>query len=357
VRRFYFQQHVLPGHGRKGIRSRNVAIRAFALMSVYLAQQLQQAGVEGAPRIGHMTLARQEGFMRWCRDKHSLSGKTISIYLSSIKAGVRFAARPRLVTDVRGREREVQVLDRIHHIEDGEAAVAKVTHLPRSQPRSWIPNDEELARFIAACDVEHVFRYIILQLNTWARPEAICELSVTRQVDFGAGTVDMNPPGRAQNNKIRPRIPLTDNLRGWLLHWNLDRPIIWTGAHSGQKAGADPRPIRRIDNRTLARIAKRAGIEGTFTKYTLRHYMATRVRRVEGIPVEREQRAAWMGHTDPHYRTTEQWYESHDPDHLVNVARAIDAIMLRLDQIGSKTVFSPNSRPSSGLVLLKRKDN
>ena len=28
--------------------------------------------------------------MRWCRDEHELSGKTISTYLSYIKAGFRF---------------------------------------------------------------------------------------------------------------------------------------------------------------------------------------------------------------------------------------------------------------------------
>jgi hypothetical protein len=77
--------------------------------------------------------------------------------------------------------------------------------------------------------------------------QAIIELSVLQQVDFAMGIVTLNPP-RPQNKKRRPRIRLTDNLRGWLLHWNLDKPITYFG-----------RPVGRVDNRTLKRLAAKAG--------------------------------------------------------------------------------------------------
>ena len=298
-----------------------------------------------APKAGDLSLARQHGFMLWCRDKHGLSAKTISTYLSTIKAALRFAAKPRLIRDARGREREAKILSTVPYVDDSEESVSKVTRLARSKPRGWIPTDGELAALISQCegdDLEHVFRYVIIALNTWARPEAICELSVRRQVNFERGTIDLNPPGRIQNKKVRPLIRLTDNLRGWLLHWDLDYPILYKG-----------KAARKIDNRTLAKAARRARITERFSRYTLRHYMATRIRSVDGIPVSREERAAWMGHVDPHHRTTEAWYESQDPDYLVNAARATDAIMLRLDQLSRKTVFSPNSRPTTGLTLLK----
>ncbi|MGE5510269.1 MAG: tyrosine-type recombinase/integrase [Bacteroidota bacterium] len=342
MRRFYFKYHA------NSIRSYTTARRAFALASVYFANVNREQGIEGAVKVGHLTLARQEGFMRWCRDKHGLRAKTISTYLAYVKAAMRFAAKPRLVTDAGGREREVLILDRAPFIEDGEIAVTKVTGLPRSKPRDWIPLDQELARFIDEIKYEHIFRYVIIALNTWARPEAITELSVKRQVDFERGLIHLNPPGRTQNNKVRPTIRLTNNLRGWLLHWNLDRPIVLTNRPNV--------PIRAIDNRALARIAQRAGLEQRFTRYTLRHYMATRVRRVEGIQVPREERAIWMGHVDPNYRTTERWYESQDPDYLVNVTRAVDAIMLHLDQLTNRTLFSPEMHPTSGLTLLKRQE-
>src|SRR5262249_39251809 len=154
--------------------------------------------------------------------------------------------------------------------------------------RDWIPSDAELAGIIDGLpeDKEHeaAFRYVIMALNTWARPEAILELSVKRQVSFESGLVHLNPPGRPQvPNKQRPTISLTDNLRGWLLHWNLDFPLVYFD-----------RRVMRVDSRTLKKAAKAAGIDTTFVhRYMLRHYMATRVRKVDGIPVSREERAKW----------------------------------------------------------------
>jgi integrase len=97
--------------------------------------------------------------------------------------------------------------------------------------------------------------------------------------------------------------------------------------------------VAAISNRTLAKAALRAGLNQPLTRYTLRHYMATRVRRVEGVVVSRGERAAWMGHVDPHHRTTEAWYENLDPDYLLNPARATDAIIMRLDQLCTKTLL------------------
>lgn len=316
VRRFYFKHHA------DHIRSRNAAKRAFTLVSEYLTEKMKERSEEGAPKVGMFGLAHQEGFMRWCRDRYKLSNKTISLYLGSIKSALRFAARPRLVRDGQGREREVIVLNSIPFIEDSQEAIQRVTGLSRSVPRDAIPTMQELARFIDAIDAEHehIFRYIVLQLNTWARPEAICELSVRSQVNFTVGTVDMNPPGRAQNNKRRPLLKLTNNLRGWILHWNLDRPIVYQS-----------RPVRRVDNRTLAKIAEAAKLHVPFTRYTLRHFMATHIRKVEGFPVAREERAAWLGHVDNDLRITELWYETHDDDYLAACAAAIDALLDRLN--------------------------
>jgi integrase len=196
-------------------------------------------------------------------------------------------------------------------------------------------------------DHEAAFRYIILALNTWARPEAICQLSVKRQIDFDRALVHLNPPGRLQNKKVRPTIRLTENLREWFQFWNLDYPIVYFG-----------RAVEKVDSRTLKKAAKSAGLDPSLmNRYTLRHYMATRVRRVDGIPVSREERATWMGHVDPYHRTTEAWYESVDPDYLLNPARATDAIMLRLDQLAKRSLFSPNSRPSENSAISKTRTN
>ena len=350
VRRFYFIHHVDAKDGDKyRMRDRANPRRAFGYLGLYLRTVARDAGIEGAPKVGHFTLARQQAFMRWLRDKRGHSCKTISTYMTYLKAAMRFAAKPRVITDARGVEREVLLLQAAPFIEDGEEAITKVTQLPRSKPRDFIPTDIQLAAIIDALPDEEAheaaFRYIIVALNTWARPEAVTDLSVRMQVDFERGIIDLNPPGRIQNKKVRPTIRLTDNLRGWLLYWNLDRPLV------GKRLGV---PVQGISSRTLKKAAKRAGIDPKYVnRYMLRHYMATRVRTVDTVAVSREERAAWMGHTDPNHSTTQAWYESFDPDHLVNPMRATDAIMTRLDQLTRRRLVSPDVHPTTNLVVLK----
>lgn len=335
ARKFYMDHHA------SRIRSTASAKRAFALVLQYL----DAVGVsDGAPKVGDFTVARQDGFMRWCRDQ-GLSGKSISTYLSYYKAGLKFASIPRLITDARGVEREAQILSAVPHVNDGEEYVSKVTGLQRSKPRDWIPSDAELAAVIDAIEHEHVFRYVMLALNTWARPEAICELNVLKQADFQRRRISLNPPDRVQNKKVRPTIPMTDNLFGWLKTWNREFPI--HDMH-GERIG-------EINNRTLKKAATRAGVEAkAFTRYTLRHYMATRIRRVEGCPVSREERAAWLGHTDPHHRTTEAWYESLDADYLLGAKQATDGLIVALSRLCKvRSLIPPMMQHRSGLMVIE----
>lgn len=331
VKQFYFRHHA------DKIRSKEGAERAFSLLS----DHMKTLDIEGAPKVADFGLARQHAFMNWLRTKHGHSCKTISTYLDYIKAGMTFAAKPIIIVDHTGTEREVKLLEVPPAIVSGEVSVSKVTGAPRSQPRSWIPEDAELARLFDNIGHEHVFRYCIIALNTWARPEAILELEVSKQVDFERGLVHLNPIGRPQNKKIRPTIRLTNNLRAWLKHWNLDRPIC-------RKNGS---PVDFVGNRTLASAGTKAKMSGKMTRYAFRHYMATRVRRVEGILVSREERAAWMGHVDPDFRTTEHWYESLDPDYLLAPMKATDAIMTKIDTLAKRSLVAPNVH-ASGLMVV-----
>jgi integrase len=338
----------MDGHG-SFIRSKNAAQRAFDLALAYL----KKASGVASPRVSEFTLARQEAFMRWCRDEHKLSAKSIATYLAMIRAGMTFAAKPRIITDSKGREREARTLSAAPFIQTAEKEICKVTGLPRPAPREFIPTDAQLAAFLHATydetdeqdarEREHIFRYCIIALNTWARPEAICELNVTAQVDFSNGIIDLNARGRAQNNKYRPTIRLTDNLRGWLLHWGKERPIAYMG-----------HPVKEVLPKTFKKIGKRAGVP-EMVRYSLRHYMNTRAMSVPAdIRPDREERAIWMGHFDPRFRTT-LVYEHRNPDHLVKCMKATDSILRMLDQLCGKSLFSPKSLPSSGLTVVENK--
>lgn len=316
VRAFYWEHH-----GRH-IRSGNVALQAFNLVDEFFDKQ----PVDGAPKVRDFEIEHQILFMKWCAAAKGLKAKSISTYLLYIKAALRFCARPHMITDGRGGHRKAHLLASAPFVECAEKVVAKTTGQTMSKPRDFVPTDVDLARVLDEIGEPSTRRYCIMALNTWARPEAITELRVSKQVDFERGLVHLNAPGRAQNNKVRPTIRLSFNLRAWLIYWNADAPICkWT------KDGRNI-IVKRVDNRTLKDAAIRAGVPDAerYNRYVFRHYMATRVRRAS-IEVPREQRSEWLGHVDPDHRTTERWYESMDEDHLLEAARATDEIVERLD--------------------------
>jgi integrase len=337
------------------IRAKVPAKRSCALITEYM-----RAAVGPTYKVSDFNLPRQHAFIRHLAAK-GLSAKTISTYLSTIKAAVNFAARPRLLVDSKGHEREGRMLSAPIFVQADEGAISKITNKPRSEPRSFCPSLEQLARFIDAIDGDGfnqdsgrhaaLFRYVIIALNTWARPEAITELNVREQVDFQHGLVRLNPPGRTQNKKFRPTIRLTDNLRGWLLYWNLDKPIIRgvPGAH--RRYGNHGAPIKHIGNATTRKVAAAAGVPG-ITPYTIRHFMATKARAMPGFPVSREERAVWLGHSDPAHRQT-LWYEHQDMDYLENAAKATDAIMSALDGLCRKSLFAPGIERRGHLTVVK----
>src|SRR5262249_54686909 len=95
-----------------------------------------------------------------------------------------------------------QILSGAPHIDDSEDRVKVVTDLPLSEPRDWVPTDAQLAAMFDAIedgreDHEGALRYMIMALNTWARPEAITELSVKAQVKFDPGNPPPQPAGAA----------------------------------------------------------------------------------------------------------------------------------------------------------------
>ena len=92
-----------------------------------------------------------------------------------------------------------------------------------SPPRDrWLTFDEADALLAAARKrygpqaptdpLPRVYRFIALALNTASRRGAILGLK-RKQVDLERGMIQLNPAGRAQTKKHRPRVPISDELR------------------------------------------------------------------------------------------------------------------------------------------------
>jgi integrase len=177
----------------------------------------------------------QQEFIKWLGEEKNHAVATISREMTSVAAAFNHAVK-RIVVDDDGSKRVVQLLKYAVPILYKEEEISRLTLKPGPTPRSWLPTWEQMAQFIDTIgrrtskgewnkNSENLFRFIVFMLNTWARPEAILEIDVPEQVDFEAGILRLNPPGRKQTKKVRPTIPLTDNLKAWLKHWNIDRPI------------------------------------------------------------------------------------------------------------------------------------
>jgi integrase len=263
-----------------------------------------------------------------------------------------------------------------------------ITQKPEPHPRDYVPTFEELASLLDVECSEILRRYDIIALNTWARPQAILDLDVKSQVNFEDKLLHLNQPGRLQNNKKRPKIRLTDNLQGWLLHWAENRPLAYSKkairngkgetvrvSASNIKAQFKRRTLRwmlmrdglgksEIDklllearkgahqplNEAIAR-AEANGIH-RITPYTLRHFMATRVRGLRDVKVDREQRSLWLGHGK---KDATSWYESHDPEFLFEASRATSIIIEKLDALTNRPLVPLSISAPRLLAGLKSK--
>lgn len=97
----------------------------------------------------------------------------------------------------------------------------KAGHIERKPDIPLPPTPERIERhlsvpkfrkFLSGVRAPHAHLYMILGINTMARPSAILDLKWT-QVNFDRGLIDFNPPGRVQTSKRRPIVPINRPLR------------------------------------------------------------------------------------------------------------------------------------------------
>jgi integrase len=125
---------------------------------------------------------------------------------------------------------------------------------------------DEMAALFRAVASPHVLMFLVIAMTTMARPGAILDLRRS-QFDDSAGTLKLNPPGRTQNKKRRPIVPVTPTLRTWL-RWNdenLDESEYYV-SQAGQ-------PMKGIKT-AFVLLRGRAGLSADVNLYSFRHGMA-----------------------------------------------------------------------------------
>jgi integrase len=351
--------HYLEGHADSR-PSAHVARRACDLVLQFLELK---CGFDANVKTSQFSSIYQAEFAKWCANEFQHSPAYVSRVLSVIAAACRFAAKTKLVKSKAGELKEAKLLRFVPEVNYDTKWVAEVMQVAEPKPRDYVPTYEELAFLLDTECGELLRRYDIIALNTWARPEAIVDLSVGKQVDFENSLIDLNPPNRRQNKKRRPIIRLTANLRSWLEHWVEDKPLSYDRILSDGSMERTPANhlkaqfnrrstrwmlirsglsldkiadlfsgARKGDSVSLLQAVKAAETKGIqrITRYTLRHFMATRVRGMTGLNVGREQRSLWLGHGK---RDATSWYETHDPEFLRECAMATDLVIDKLDSL------------------------
>lgn len=355
-------EHYLRNRASKK-RSGDTAERAVAYLQEFLFDAKKLHQTIKADQFG---LDLQTEFVRWLAAERGHSAATISRLLNPIAAAMRFAAKEQAVEDIAapGRMRSLRLMSSAPDVRFYAGWVAETADIAPPQKREWIPEIEQMARFIECIREDHAFRFWMILLNTWARSEAIMDLDLKRQVRERTGILDLNPPNRRQNAKRRPVIRLTKNLALWRAHWleegeklvaagqlakeHVGRPIFFRGRlvdnckraiqlASARWMFAEAGFSRdRIDELTAERMdaarwqavgeLRAAGFE-PITPRVGRSFMATQVTNLQEIEVPEGQIEIWMGHkaqtTTQHYQLTSRTY----------LAKARDATDLIIEKI------------------------
>ena len=151
----------------------------------------------------------------------------------------------------------------------------------------------------------------MIALNTLARPSAVLELR-PEQVDLQNARINMNPKGRRQTKKRRPIVPITDTLFPFVSDRNVSAFVRWNDV-----------PIKSI-KKTFAANVREAGLPKEITPYSLRHTMATELRR-RGVPLWEVE--GMLGHKR---QTTSEKYAHYSPEYLSLGREAIDSYFAEL---------------------------
>jgi hypothetical protein len=287
----------MDGHGAT-IASEEVAQRAVTLFADYLASILRLDA-----SVAFWTPAQQLECARWLRQSF----------------------RP----DGLGGESECALIMSAPRITMTETEVMKALALPRRQLRKKPTMDEMAAVLERMAHTEHLFRFALMSLATWARPQAVIDFDPV-QVDWEDGAVDLAPVGWVPTNKRRPRQPLTLCLAGWLQAWG-EAPLL---TYHGERVESVKNGVKRIAHELeLPHI----------TQKSFRTFMADQTKKMF-TRVSKEHRSLYLGHVVKEGSRTTDFYESDDPVAIEDVALATDCIITLLAEKVSRPLFAIDVR-------------
>ncbi|GAA0726983.1 hypothetical protein GCM10009106_02490 [Sphingomonas japonica] len=257
-----------------------------------------------AALVTDLTPALQARF-RAERSKSGAGGHTISRDLSALRGALNWAWKNQ----------------RLAHA----PFIADVAPQNKAPARSRVLTFQEIAAMLSHCagrpEREHLIAFIVVELGTAGRPEAVLELT-DQNIDLKNNLIFLNGVGKVHTRKRRPVIPIARHVLPWVtgIEGKLIKYRVPIAQRNRTANGPtwferETRSVKTVWNAVCAE----AGVRGATPK-TLRHTMLTWL-ACRGVP--KEQRMALAGHAAQD--TTARNYEHLSPAYLTAAIQEIDA--------------------------------
>ena len=265
-------------------------------------------------RVRDLTPELQARFREW-RSASGVGGHTVSRDVAALRGALTWAWKHQ-------------------RIPRPPPFIADIPAHTRGPPRDRVLSREEVAAIIDACagrpDREHVIRFIVIELGTAGRPQAVLVLEHTN-IDLERNLIDPNHPGRTYARKRRAIVPMAKAVRPWVVGIE-GKPIKYRVPVTSGEPGQGPKFFEKETKsiKTSWKAAcEEAGVSGATPK-TLRHTMLTWLAE-RGVPYE--QRQVLAGHSAR--GTTARHYEHLSPSYLKTAIEEVDAYFAELRKLTS----------------------
>lgn len=256
------------------------------------------------PTVAELTPDLQARFRAW-RSASAVGGHTIDRDLAALRGALTWAWKAQRI--------------------DHPPFIASVPAHQKAPPRERVLSFAEIAAILDECvdkpEREHLIRFIVIELGTAGRPEAVLELT-DANIDLKRNLIDPRQPGRVHARKRRAVVPIANAVRPWVegIEGKLIKYKVPIAERNRTPSGPthferDTKSIKTAWNTVCAD----AGVEGATPK-TLRHTMLTWLAE-RGVPAEQRQNLA--GHSPQ--GTTAKNYEHLSPAYLREAVAEIDA--------------------------------
>jgi len=248
--------------------------------------------------VAAITPSEQAQFRKWLGHGR-LADTTVNRILSAGKAALNYAVENGRLTH----------FPKIILVESGGVGL---TRPPLGTPVTV----ENAARLLDAIESRHLMVFVVILLNTMARPAAALDLR-RKQFDSSQNTIALNPEGRRQTKKFRPTLLVTPTLHKWL---DIDVPANQHYVLFGGK------PVQYV-NTAWENAVRAAGLPDKTTPYSIRHGIARELKRRK-VPLE--QRSYFLGHLPQGSARTTAIYAPLDAHDCTEAVSALEDIMNEL---------------------------